>query len=87
MSRIKSRILELRSLIKEHNHNYYDLDKNLISDFEYDKLIDELIRLENQYPEFHDENSPSKRVGGGLSEKFDSESHIFPFIPGFKLNI
>ena len=46
--------------------------------FEYDKLIDELIRLENQYPEFHDENSPSKRVGGGLSEKFDSESHIFP---------
>jgi DNA ligase (NAD+) len=44
----------------------------------YDKLINELIKLENQHPEFHDENSPSKRVGGGLSDKFDSESHIFP---------
>ena len=77
MSKIRSRILELRNLVTEHNHNYYDLDKNLISDFEYDKLINELIKLENQYPEFHDENSPSKRVGGGLSDKFDSESHIF----------
>jgi DNA ligase (NAD+) len=78
MSKIRSRILELRNLVTEHNHNYYDLDKNLISDFEYDKLINELIKLENQHPEFYDENSPSKRVGGGLSDKFDSESHIFP---------
>ena len=78
MSAIKSRILELRNLIIEHNHNYYDLDKNLISDFEYDKMINELIKLENQYPEFQDQNSPSQRVGGGLSDKFISESHIFP---------
>ena len=77
MSEIKSRILELRNLIIEHNHNYYDLDKNVISDFEYDSLINELIKLENQYPEFQDQNSPSKRVGGGLSDKFNSESHIF----------
>ena len=78
MSTIKSRILELRNLIIEHNHNYYDLDKNLISDFEYDKMINELIKLEDQYPEFQDQNSPSQRVGGGLSDKFISESHIFP---------
>ena len=77
MSEVKSRILELRNLIIEHNHNYYDLDKNLISDFEYDNLINELIKLENQYPEFQDQNSPSRRVGGGLSDKFISESHIF----------
>ena len=77
MSEVKSRILELRNLIIEHNHNYYDLDKNLISDFEYDNLINELIKLENQYPEFQDQNSPSRRVGGGLSDKFNSESHIF----------
>ena len=77
MSEVKSRILQLRNLIIEHNHNYYDLDKNLISDFEYDNLINELIKLENQYPEFQDQNSPSKRVGGGLSDKFNSESHIF----------
>ena len=77
MSEVKSRILQLRKLIIEHNHNYYDLDKNLISDFEYDNLINELIKLENQYPEFQDQNSPSRRVGGGLSDKFNSESHIF----------
>ena len=77
MSEVKSRILQLRNLIIEHNHNYYDLDKNLISDFEYDNLINELIKLENQYPEFQDQNSPSRRVGGGLSDKFNSESHIF----------
>ena len=77
MSEVKSRILELRNLIIEHNHNYYDQDKNLISDFEYDNLINELIKLENQYPEFQDQNSPSRRVGGGLSDKFNSESHIF----------
>ena len=77
MSEVKSRILQLRNLIIEHNHNYYDLDKNLISDFDYDNLINELIKLENQYPEFQDQNSPSRRVGGGLSDKFNSESHIF----------
>ena len=77
MREVKTRILQLRNLIIEHNHNYYDLDKNLISDFEYDNLINELIKLENQYPEFQDQNSPSRRVGGGLSDKFISESHIF----------
>ena len=78
MKEIKSRILELRGLIKDHNHNYYDLNNNIISDFEYDKLLEELIDLENKYPEFYDIESPSRRVGGGLSDKFDSDTHIFP---------
>ena len=77
MNEIESRILELREIINEHNHNYYNLDKNLISDFDYDKLLDELINLESRYPEYFDENSPSNRVGGGLSDKFNSESHIY----------
>ena len=77
MNEIKSRIFELREIINNHNHNYYDLDKNLISDFEYDKLLNELIKLESKHPEFYDENSPSNRVGGGLSDKFNSESHVF----------
>ena len=78
MKEIESRILELRRLIIEHNHNYYNLDTNLISDFEYDKLLNELVDLEKEYPEFSDPESPSFRVGGGLSEKFDSDSHIYP---------
>ena len=77
MKEIKSRILELRRLIIEHNHNYYNLDTNLISDFEYDKLLVELIQLEKKYPEFFDPESPSLRVGGGLSEKFDTDTHIY----------
>ncbi len=77
MKEIKSRILELRRLIIEHNHNYYNLDTNLISDFEYDKLLVELLKLEKKYPEFFDPESPSLRVGGGLSEKFDSDTHIY----------
>ena len=78
MKEIKSRILELRRLIIEHNHNYYDLDTNLISDFEYDKLLNELVKLEKEYPQFFDPESPSHRVGGGLSNKFDSDEHIYP---------
>ncbi len=77
MNEIESRILKLREIINEHNHNYYNLDKNLISDFDYDKLLNELKNLESKYPEYFDENSPSNRVGGGLSDKFSSESHIY----------
>ena len=43
MNKIKSRIFELREIINNHNYHYYDLDKNLISDFEYDKLLNELV--------------------------------------------
>jgi len=78
MDKIKQKIEELRDQINQHNHYYYDLDKNIISDIEYDELLDELVRLENNYPQFKDENSPTNRVGGGLSEKFDSESHTYP---------
>ena len=78
MKEIESRILELRRLISEHNHNYYILDTNLISDFEYDKLVEELVYLENKYPQYSDSESPSLRVGGGLSNKFDSDTHIYP---------
>ncbi len=78
MKEIESRILELRRLISDHNHNYYILDASLISDFEYDRLIEELVYLENKYPQYSDSESPSLRVGGGLSDKFDSDSHIYP---------
>ena len=78
MKEIESRILELRRLISEHNHNYYILDTNLISDFEYDKLVEELVYLENKYPQYSDSESPSLRVGGGLSNKFNSDTHIYP---------
>jgi DNA ligase (NAD+) len=71
----KDRIEFLRESINNYNYNYYVLDKSLISDFEFDKLLEELIFLENKYPQFFDPNSPSQRVGSGLSDQFVSVEH------------
>ena len=72
---MEERIHFLRELIHTHNHNYYVLDKSEISDFEFDKLLEELIHLENENPQFFDANSPTQRVGSGLSSKFDTVKH------------
>lgn len=77
MDNIKSKIEELKQIINYHNYNYYDLSKTIISDYEYDKLLEELINLENLYPEFKSDDSPTFRIGGGLSENFESEEHLF----------
>ena len=71
MNEIKSRIFELREIINNHNYHYYDLDKNIISDFEYDKLLNELVNLESKYPEFYDENS-SKAAKEGIDGRYFS---------------
>ena len=64
----KSRIDILRKELSNHNYAYYLLDKPTISDFEFDKLLEELIALENVHPEFFDPNSPSQRVGGEVNK-------------------
>lgn len=61
----KQRIDELKEILNEANRSYYILDAPEISDFEYDKLIRELIVLEEEYPEYKTQDSPSQRVGGG----------------------
>ncbi len=68
-------ILELRKTIEEHNHNYYVMDNPTISDYEYDRLMQKLIKLEEEYPEFADENSPTKRVGGVALKEFEQVMH------------
>ena len=72
----KSRIDILRKDIANHNHAYYLLDKPGISDFEFDKLLEELIQLEKTHPEFFDVNSPSQRVGGTVNKNFETVKHI-----------
>ena len=57
---IKNKIDLLRSKIDEYNYAYYVLDKSIISDFEFDSLLHELIRLESENPEYFDENSPTQ---------------------------
>ena len=71
------RINLLRDEIHHHNHLYYVSNNPIISDYEFDNKLKELINLANKYPEFLDSNSPSMRVGSSLSNEFDSINHSF----------
>jgi len=72
---IKTQIEALRSELREHNYNYYVLDNPTISDFEFDQKLKQLQALEEQYPEYYDENSPSLRVGGMVTKNFETVVH------------
>ena len=71
----KSRINILSKALEAHNHAYYLLDSPTISDFEFDKLLEELLILENDNPEFADLNSPTQRVGGTVNKSFETVTH------------
>ncbi|MBJ10124.1 MAG: DNA ligase (NAD(+)) LigA [Flavobacteriales bacterium] len=77
---VSERIQFLRTELRQHNHSYYVLDKPTISDFEFDKLLEELIRLENENPEFFDPHSPSQRVGGEVTKNFNTVKHQYPML-------
>src|SRR6056297_1488270 len=74
----KKRIQNLREEIEEHNYKYYVLAQPEISDFEYDTLMNELIQLEEQFPELKDDNSPSQRVGSDINKEFKQVRHRYP---------
>ena len=77
---VKERIDFLRKEINEHNHSYYVLDTPIISDFEFDSLLNELQNLENLHPEYFDINSPTQRVGGETIEGFNSVIHKYKML-------
>ena len=72
------RIDRLREMLHLHNHRYYILDAPTISDFEFDQLLSELTQLESAYPAYFDPNSPTQRVGGGVTKNFETKKHRFP---------
>ena len=72
---LKSKIELLRNEINAHNHAYYLLDKPVVSDFEFDEMLAELIQLEKEHPAFFDPNSPSQRVGGSVNKNFKTVPH------------
>jgi len=74
------RIEFLRTELNKHNTNYYVLNNPVIGDFEFDKLMTELIQLEKQFPEYFDENSPSQRVGSDLNKEFVQVQHKYPML-------
>ena len=72
---IKERIEQLRKLIAYHSKRYYEHDAPEISDYEYDKMFEELKLLEQDHPEFYSETSPTQRVGGMALDKFEKVKH------------
>ncbi|WP_438961290.1 NAD-dependent DNA ligase LigA [Nonlabens sp.] len=73
---VKTQIESLRDELREHNYNYYVNDNPTISDFEFDKKLEQLKRLEAAHPEFYDATSPSVRVGGEITKNFNTIKHI-----------
>ena len=76
----KQRVEELTKLLNQYNKEYYVLDKPSVSDREYDRLMQELIELEAQYPELKSSTSPTVRVGGAILEGFNKVQHEKPML-------
>ena len=68
----RQRIAALSDELERHNYNYYILAKPTISDYEFDMKLEELARLEREFPEFLSPSSPTQRVGGGITKEFKS---------------
>ena len=76
----KSRIDQLRNDLHRHNNNYYVLNTPEISDKEFDMLMKELEKLEEEFPQFFDPLSPTQRVGSDLSKDFEHVVHERPMM-------
>ncbi|PWH19413.1 MAG: DNA ligase (NAD(+)) LigA [Anaerolineae bacterium] len=75
-----ARLQELRKQIQYHNYRYYVLNDPVISDYEYDQLYAELIKIEQEHPEWITPDSPTQRVGGLIAEKFEKVQHPVPIL-------
>jgi len=76
----KKRIDTLCELLNEYGHHYYVLDNPIVSDAEYDQFMQELIALEQQFPEFKTDHSPTVRVGGEPLPFFKKVAHDVPML-------
>ncbi len=77
---IKKRVEKLREEIEYHNYRYYVLDQPEISDAQYDRMMRELQKLEEEYPELHSPHSPTQRVGASPLEEFEIVRHTLPML-------
>lgn len=74
---IQQQIQNLRKELRDHNYNYYVLDKPSISDYEFDQKLKELQALEAAHPEYYDPSSPTLRVGGQITKNFETVPHEY----------
>lgn len=77
---MKDRIESLRKQLSEHNYKYYVLAEPSISDFEFDQMLEELTKLEKEFPEYFDPNSPTQKVGGAINKNFENFTHEYPML-------
>jgi len=77
---IKERIEKLKGQLEYHNYRYYVLDDPVVSDTEYDRLMTELVALEEDHPEFLSPNSPTQRVGAKPLAEFETVTHTIPML-------
>lgn len=76
----RERIAELSEIIDNHNYNYYILSQPTISDYDFDMLMNELIKLEKEFPDLASPTSPTKRVGGDITNEFPTVKHRYPML-------
>jgi DNA ligase (NAD+) len=79
-SKLIEKIEKLRNALHHHNYRYYVLDDPEVSDAEYDRMMRELIRIEEAHPELVSPDSPTARVGAAPLEKFETISHTIPML-------
>lgn len=77
---IEKRIQELTEIINKANHDYYTLDNPTITDQEYDRYMEELQRLEREYPQYRKADSPTQRVGSEVISEFKKVTHEIPML-------
>jgi DNA ligase (NAD+) len=76
----KQQIETISAELKQHSYNYYVLAMPAISDFEFDKKLEQLAALEQQFPEFLDPDSPTQKVGGFVTKEFKTVKHRWPML-------
>ncbi|MDX1418305.1 MAG: hypothetical protein R3293_29160, partial [Candidatus Promineifilaceae bacterium] len=77
---LRSHYEKLKSEIHAHNHRYHVLDAPIISDLEYDKLLNELKEIESEHPDWVTPDSPSQRAGAKPADRFDKVRHPAPIL-------
>ncbi|PCI97113.1 MAG: DNA ligase (NAD(+)) LigA [Flavobacteriales bacterium] len=73
----KYKIEQISEQLRVHNHSYYVLSESNISDYDFDMLLEELQKLEEDFPEYAFEDSPTKRVGGTVAKNFETINHKY----------
>lgn len=77
---IQQKITQLTAELNEYNYQYYVLANSLVSDYDFDQKLKELEALETKYPQYLDPNSPTQKVGGDITNKFETVKHRWPMM-------